>query len=363
MNTFTLNGKTIDTHQLLNEELETSYQSNFEIDTLIFIKTWLTGQNEFLIQTSGSTRDPKIISFSRKQIITSAKRTLDTFNIKKGDKMLACLNPKFIAGTMMLVRAIEGELELTAVTPSVNPLAKLNHDDTFDFAAFSPNQIEHILQESPDKLNQIKMILIGGAGVHPILEEKLQEVKSMVFHSYAMTETLTHSAIRRVNGSEKSSVFHAIKGVTFTLDKRSCLVIHDQVLGIKKLITTDIVELFDEFTFQWKGRYDHVINSGGIKIQIEFIEQEIKKIFQSKDLNYRFCVVSEPDLALTNKIVLLIELRDLHFNKPFILKILQEKLPKYHSPKKIIQVPEIILTKTGKIDRIRNSDVYLRHGN
>lgn len=361
MESFILNGKTINTHQLLNEDVNQSQLSDFEFDILTFVKSWLSGQNKFELQTSGSTGTPKAIECDRQQMEKSARRTLDVFALKPGSKVLSSLHPMFIAGKMMLVRAIVGELELEVVTPSSNPLSNLNHEASIDFAAFTPNQIEHVLNENPDKLNQVKTILIGGAGLHPILEAKLQNIESNVFHSYAMTEALTHVAIRKVNGPEKSNHFHGLKNVTFKLDKRSCLVINDEELGIKNLVSNDIVELIDETSFQWIGRYDNVINSGGIKIQIEAVEREIETVFQNMNIAYNFCVVSEPDAALTNKMILFIEGAKVDLIDQSILEAIREKLPKYHAPKDIIWVPGIILTKSGKIDRIGNTDAYIRN--
>jgi len=362
LKSFILNGKIIKNHQLLNDELEQTHLSDFERDTLTFIKCWLSDQSEFSIKTSGSTGKLKTIDFRREQMKKGTIRTLETFGLKKGDRILMCLNPRFIAGMMMIVRALEGDLELIIETPSSNPLIEFTTGNNLDFAAFTPNQIEHILNESPAKLIGIKTILIGGADLHSVLEEKLQEVKSQVFHSYAMTETLTHVALRRVNGPKKSKFFYALPGVSFKLDDRSCMIINDRLLEIEDLITNDIVKLIDDSSFIWMGRFDNVINTGGVKIQIENLEKKISQIFNEIELENNFCIIPKSDRELTQKMILLVEINQHQISEYSLLKMLKARLPKYHAPKKIILVPEILHTKTGKIDRIQNADVYLHHG-
>lgn len=361
MNTFSLNGKSINIHQLISDEIDRSLHTESEFDTLLFIKDWLSQKNEFSLQTSGSTGKPKSIRFSRKQIQKSAHRTIKFFNLKEGNRILTCLNPKHVAGMMMIVRALEGDLELSIVTPSSNPLVRLSDDKIINFVALTPHQMEHAINDSPEKLDNIKTILIGGAGLHQELERRLQKIPPEVFHSYAMTETLTHVAVRKVNGDKINAHFHALDGVSFSLDNRSCLVIHDEALGIESLATNDISKLIDEKTFIWKGRYDNVINSGGVKIQVEKVENEIKRALEELKLECEICVISQPDIKLTNKLILLLKTSNDEFSNDNILKVLKQNLPKYHAPRHIALVRGIIRTKSGKIDRISNTEMYLRN--
>lgn len=359
LTSFILNDSKIEVHQLLNDELELHSYSDFELDTLTFIKKWFSGQKYFSLKTSGSTGKPKTLHFTREQLIKSAKRTLTTFNLKTGDKVLACLNPKYVAGMMMLIRALEGNLSLIIQSPGSNPLADFSSNQSMDFASFSPNQIDHILKESPDKLASIKIVLIGGAGLHTELEKKLITINSEIYHSYAMTETLTHTALRKISGHEKTDIFHALEGVTFEIDNRSCLIIHDGLLGVKRLITNDIVELIDDSTFILKGRYDNVINTGGIKIQIEEVEQNIRSVFSNMEIENSFCLIAQSDPSLTNMMVMLMENNPKQIANHTLINKIKEKLPKYHAPKKIILVPKIYLTATGKIDRNKNQEMYI----
>ncbi len=361
MKSFILNGKLIKIHQLLNDEIEQGDISEFEYDTLSFIKSWLSDQNEFLLKTSGSTGTPKEIKFSRYQLIKSARRSIETFKLKPGQTALACLNIEFVAGKMMIIRAIEGDLNLIVVTPNANPLTQITPGQIIDFVAMTPLQVEGAQEVSARKFDYIKKLLIGGVGLHTQLESKLQKLKPTIYHSYSMTETLSHVALRSVNGLEKSDIYHALKGVSFSRDERNCLIIRDRILEIKGLITNDIVELIDDKSFKWIGRYDNVINSGGIKIQIEKIEQQVKEMLHGLGIIQPFCILSTPDKILTNKMILLIEYGETMLDEVYILQILKNNLPRYHNPKALSQIPELIYTKSGKIDRIRNAEVYLRN--
>lgn len=358
MTSFILNDTEINVLQLINDELDIDQFSEFESTALQIIKNYYLGQREFSIKTSGSTGKPKTLVFSREQVILSAKRTLKTFNLKPGDKILACLNPQFIAGMMMLLRAIEGDLSLTIQSPDTNTLKSFTSKQFMDFVSFTPNQVEQILRATPEKLALFKKILIGGAGLHSALEEKLTLINSEIFQSYAMTETLTHTAIRKINSHEKSIVYRALEGVRYEVDERSCLVIQDDILGIEGLATNDVVELVSDSSFIWRGRYDNVINSGGIKIQLEETELKIKAIFREMNIENTFCLIAQADQALTQKLIMLIEHSPFRPDVHTIQQKLKEKLPLYQAPKELIIVPEIILTESGKIDRQNNFEKY-----
>ncbi len=348
---------------VLEEKINLNDKSEFELETLAFIRQWLSGQMNFQFQTSGSTGKPKKIKFTKSQLQKSAHRSIAEFHLRSGETSLACLNTAFVAGIMMLVRALEGQLKLIIETPSANPLAHIDNGLPIDFCALTPYQVKAILDETPLELTKIKTLLIGGAELNPSLENQLQKVKTKVYHSYAMTETLTHVALRKVNGKTKSDIYHALQGVSFSQDNRSCLIIQDQVLGIDHLITNDIVNLIDNKSFKWIGRYDNVVNSGGIKIQVEKLEEKIRIILDDLGIDNFTCLLSIPDKKLNNKLILLIEQSDLHIQEKKILVALKNSLPLYHNPKAIMQVAELYFTKSGKMDRKRNSEIYLRNSN
>lgn len=361
LQTFILNEKSFFYRDVLEGNIDLEDASAFEIETLTFIKNWLSGQTNFQLKTSGSTGKPKIVNVTKDQMQKSAIRTITEFDLRPEQIILACLNTAFVAGMMMLVRAIEGKFRLIIVSPTANPLAHIDHGKTIHFCALTPYQAKTIIDENPEKLTQIEKLLIGGAALSPTLDKSLQDIEANVFHSYAMTETLTHVALRNVNGIEKSDVYYALDGVSFSQDERACLIIHDQILGIDSLITNDIVELIDEKSFRWTGRFDHVINSGGIKIQLEEVENKIEEILKGHGISRPFCLISIPDDKLTNKLILLIEHYENKLNERTILRELKSKLPKYHNPKIVKQIPTLNRTESGKIDRAMITEMYLNN--
>jgi len=359
LKSFILHGNSFLYQDVLEENIDLSDKSEFEIETFSIINKWLSAQKNFLLKTSGSTGKPKIINFSKEKIKKSALRTIKTFHLNPGQTVLNCLNTAHVAGLLMLVRAIEGNLNLIIESPAANPLVNIDEGRYIDFCAMTPYQAETILNDTPSKFANINTILIGGAALNPSLERRFHNVQSNIYQSYSMTETLTHVAIRKVNGIKKSNIYHALQGVSFSQDSRGCLIIYDQTLEIDALITNDMVHLVDNTSFKWIGRYDNVINTGGIKIHIEGVEEEIYEILGDLGLQRSFCLLSIPDQKLTNKLVLLIEESDIKIDTNFLLLELKRKLPKYHEPKTLIKVPELILTKSGKIDRKRNTEKYL----
>jgi len=358
LNFFRINGRRIYYDQLQDGKLEIGEFTDFERSTLNFITEWLTGEKEFSIKTSGTSGNPKTLSFSRKQLISSAQRTLDTFGLRSNDKILVCLNSSYVAGKMMLVRGMVGNLQMDIIDPTSNPLEKYNLGSV-DFIALVPNQLKKILDSSSSKLVQIKTILVGGAHIHPELQEKCQSLPSRVFHSYATTETLTHQALRSLNGSDTSEIYSAIQQVSFSTDDRSCLVINDKLLDIENLVTNDVVELMSSTSFRWKGRYDNVINSGGIKIQVEETEQLIAQLLEKQEIFEPFCIVAKEDEVLSQKMVLIIQENKSDLVGIDLLNMLRAELPKYHDPKDIIFVPQIFYTKSGKLDRLKNKQAYI----
>jgi O-succinylbenzoic acid--CoA ligase len=253
-----------------------------------FKKAWEFGQETFEIQTSGSTGQPKKILLRRKQMLASVKMTAKAFNLKEGDTAFCCLNIDYIAGMMMLVRAFEIGMDLLIVEPKSNPfediekhlyILKANRGQ--NFFAFVPLQIQTLLDNTPiysDILNSAKAIIIGGAAVNEAILEKIQKIYRPVYVTYGMSETLTHIAIKRINGSEKEEFFNTLDGVDIKLTNESCLMIKSKTTDDQWITTNDVAEIINGSSFVLHGRIDNVINSGGVKIQLEKIEKVAESV-------------------------------------------------------------------------------------
>ena len=332
--------------------------------TIDFLTAWRAGDSQFTLQTSGSTGTPKLIMLTRAQLEASARLTGQTFGLHPGDRALVCLNTSYIAGVMMLVRGEVLGLELTIVDPSGNPLAGFDPSTTrFDFAAFVPLQLQTLLANVDASgvpvalpiLNRMKAMLIGGAATSAALENALQVIESPVYATYGMTETVSHIAIRRLNGLEKSPLFTVLPGVTVGTDERGCLHITAAATNFERVQTNDVVELIadaDSVRFRLLGRADSIINTGGVKVQPEAVEAIVQQQLLQWNLAPRLFIAGLPDERLGQRVVLFLEhqsLPDDHWHT--IVAAVREQVGPYAVPKAWVSIPAFAETATGKIDR------------
>ena len=343
-------------------------QTPYEAEAIIFCRAWLSGQTEFVLQTSGSTGIPKSITLTRAQMRASAHLTGRTLGLTPGDAALVCLNIRYVAGVMMLVRGLELDLPMTVIEPSGNPLSGFNPAQTqFRFTAFVPLQLQTVLERATDKLpilNRMKAILIGGAATSPALEQALQVIESPVFATYGMTETVSHVALRRLNGPERQDLFTALDGVDLGTDERSCLHITSAATNFVRVQTNDVVELIDTPAanpthFRLLGRADRIINSGGVKVQPEPIERIVENVLATAGLSARLFVAGLPDERLGQRVVLFCEKLEMNTEQwQRVQNALRKQMEPYAVPKEVITVNQFIETPTGKIDRTRTIDRY-----
>lgn len=341
----TLNGKTYSKQEL--QQLCSRYrdQDNWQGDIFRFIEEWIQDSTDTItVQTSGSTGIPKSILLKKEHLIQSALRTQQYLGLSANDTALLCIPARYIAGKMMIVRAFVIGYNLITVAPSANPFVQVSQP--VDFTAITPHQ----LSESLNTLRKISIrnILVGGAEIPPLLETKLHQISSAIFATYGMTETGSHVALRRVNGPQASAVYEALADVSFAVDMHNRLIIHADYLTHSPLQTNDVVELIDEKHFRWLGRFDNVINSGGIKIFPEEIERKIAPF-----IPYPFFIGSQPDEIFTEKVCLFLE-RPAPLaaeEQQAILQQIKPLLSSYQLPKKIISIPKFEYSPNGKLLR------------
>ena len=327
------------------KDFERMAREPWENEILAFLTDWFSEKDTFEIKTSGTTGPPKIELVSRDALIVSAKITIRSFHLKKGDTLLMCLPVKFVAGKMMLVRAIVGQMKLLALEPTANPVAELNKP--IDFAAFTPHQLNNIIQLNPEKLIFIATAIIGGSPVSQKLQGHLKHIKTRFYETFGMSETLTHAAIKNLNGLNESNYFKVLKGFKIKTSNDHRLIIEAPHLKNSPLVTADIVELIDADTFRWLGRADDVINSGGLKLFPVLIEKKI-----SSALDKTYFISKRYDEKLGEKIILIIESEPFSKSKLVSLKSkLNQLLDKFEVPKEIVFESAFIRNKNGKIIR------------
>jgi o-succinylbenzoate---CoA ligase len=315
-----------------------------------FLEEWGNNELSISVKTSGSTGKPKLIQLLKSDMIASAELTGKYFNLANKQTALLCLPVKYIAGKMMLVRAMVLGLDLISVEPSSNPVIDCNQ--SINFAAMTPMQVNTILNQSPDKLHLIEQLIIGGSPVDSMLESKLQGVKTHCFSTYGMTESITHIAVKKINGTNKSKCFEALPNITFQLNKDDCLVANTPHLSCLTITTNDIAEIINKQHFKWIGRINNVVNSGGIKLHPEKLETKVSFLFD----NTRFFFSSLPDELLGERLVLVIEALN---NISDLESSLGKLLDTFEIPKTIFYTDSFIETRTRKIDRIKTLESLL----
>ena len=343
-----------------------------------FFSEWNNDSNRVLVHTSGSTGKPKPMMVEKKRMLNSARITCDFLGLKPGDSALLCMSLDYIAGKMVVVRSIERHLHLISVSPSGHPLKDINEEITF--AAMVPMQVYNTLQvpEERERLTHVRHLIIGGGAIDASLEKELRSLPGniAIWSTYGMTETLSHIALRRINGDEASEWYQPFDSVKISQTDEGCLVIDAPLVCAETLVTNDIVEIepyiynkvekhdkeekhdkVEKLRFRIKGRKDNVICSGGIKIQIEEVEALLKP-----HLEKPFMIAKKKDEKFGEIAVLLTEDEDLKKVEATIRRLLSGKSDdsnkssesanhKYWIPREFRYVEHLPLTETGKPKR------------
>ena len=332
-----------------------------------FLSEWRNDSPYVEVKTSGSTGEPKRMLVEKQRMRASARITCDFLGLKAGDTALLCMSLDYIAGKMMVVRAIERDLKLVVVEPSGHPLAEqicrewdlrsfrpllASPNIGEELAAMVPMQVYNSLQvpEERERLKQIKHLIIGGGAIDEAMAEELKTFPNHVWSTYGMTETLSHIALRRLSGPEASEWYTPFPSVSVSQNEEGCLVIDAPEVCKERLVTNDIAELAtNNYSFRILGRRDNVICSGGIKIQAEEVERMLKA-----HLRVPYLISKRPDKKFGEVVVLLTE-GDVEESKA----VCEAVLPKFQRPKAYIHVIKIPLTETKKPAR-RQAEVLAR---
>lgn len=324
-----------------------------------FLQEWYNSSDQVLVKTSGSTGEPKPLWVSKKKMEASANITCNFLGLREGDTALLCMPLDYIAGKMMVVRAIVRRLRLICIEPCGHPMAvtqgmmyDFSSDDPtphpvpldtpITFAAMVPLQVFNTLQieEECRQLMAIRHLIIGGGSVDVSMAEQLKAFPHAVWSTYGMTETLSHIALRRLSGSEASEWYYPFEGVQLSLTADDCLVIDAPHVCEEQLVTNDIVELLDDGSMRFRiiGRKDNVICSGGVKIQIEEVEKALRPY-----LYVPFMISKRKDTKFGEVPVLLYEsAEEQSFAEPV------SHLPRYWQPRYCLRVDHLPMTETGK---------------
>lgn len=319
-------------------------------DLLQFLARWFDPSPTLTVHTSGSTGTPKAIVVNKAQMIQSARLTCEFLKLQPGDSALLCMNLRYIGAMMMVVRSLVAGLNLSVRPASGHPLAEVTRPPRF--AAMVPLQVYNTLHtpEERTRLAQTGILIIGGGAIDATLERELQSLPGEIYSTYGMTETLSHIALRRLNGPAISDHYQPFDTVALSLSAEGTLVINAPRVCDQVLHTNDMARLYPDGSFTILGRKDNVINSGGIKIQAEEVEKALYPL-----IPVPFAITSVDDARLGQAVTLLVqqdssqkgELQEVETLK----QLIRRHLPPYHCPRHILFVPQLPMTGNGKIDR------------
>lgn len=339
--------------------LNTDTANNYYKKVLNIIDEWNSGKLDFEIKTSGSTGTPKKIKLLRKDILASVELTKNAFDLSEYNLFYCCLNIETIGGLMMLFRSQVLKSEFLVVEPSSKPFEKLgnleyllNQKRGEVFFAFVPMQLQNMLEDdkSMQLLRTAKTILVGGASISPELKHQIYESELPVYETYGMTETISHIALKNLYEGDEN--FKVLEGVEIKTNAQNCLMIKSPSTADLWIETNDMVEIIDKNSFKLLGRIDNVINSGGVKIQLEKIEEIIN---ENTILKERFFCFGIPDEKLGQKLVLVVESKEKKVSKEQLSSILS----KFETPKEIYFVEKFSETSSSKVDKRKTIDEIL----
>lgn len=312
-------------------------------DLYLFLEKWFDASPVITVHTSGSTGTPKELVVRKDRMMQSARLTCEFLNLQAGDTALLCMNLRYIGAMMVVVRSLVARLNLIVRPASGHPLSDI--EEPLRFAAMVPLQVYNTLRvpEEKERLEQTDILIIGGGAMDDSLEAEISALPTAVYSTYGMTETLSHIALRRLNGDTASKHYYPFPSVELSLSAESTLVVKAPLICGEVLQTNDIACIYPDGSFTIAGRKDNVINSGGIKIQAEEMEKRLRPF-----IPVPFVVTSVPDPRLGQALTLLIagqvDVRELESK-------LQTVLDAYHRPRHIFMTESIPQTENGKTDR------------
>ncbi|MDT8346348.1 MAG: AMP-binding protein [Flavobacteriaceae bacterium] len=338
---FRINGRPIKTEDIMVVAYNYVKEGDsWEVEIGNFLLDWLDNNESITMYTSGSTGNPKPHQISKKAMRESAGRTVDYFDLNHYSRILCCLPLRYIAGKMMIVRALYCGADVHIIQSVKNPLEKL--EERFDFAAFTPMMAEASVKD----LHRVKKVLIGGAPINQKLSVVLKTIDARIFESYGMTETASHVAIKQ-HFTDAEAYFEALDGIHFTKSKDETLVIHGLIDYPDGLKTNDLVRLLSNTQFEWLGRIDEVVNSGGIKLNIQELQKKLAAFVEEE-----FFLTKEPDDQLGERLVMVLKSNETPDTTKF-LKVLEP----YEKPKVVYATDSFVQTFSGKIDKKKSLEL------
>ncbi|MFZ4773159.1 MAG: hypothetical protein ACOYK9_04125 [Chlamydiia bacterium] len=279
-------------------------------------RTTIAADTLLYLRTSGTTGAPKEVAWPFKAWKENIENQLESYPSFKGASHRAKLGWSRMGGLSALMRPLFSE-----------GTAVLDETSLVDFESCVPTQLIRLLEKTTLLLS--KNILIGGAKYPDSVIKSVQERGSIPVPIYSTTELGTCM----IEGKP-------VKGVNVLLQENGTLAVQKKSISKGLLIdkngyyqTQDIAIITAS---GWKiiGRGDRVINTGGEKVLLHYIEDTVQKI-ENDLVPFAFAT---PD-PIWGEALCLAYARKAPLSHEELLIKLKEQLPRYMIPKKIIHLP------------------------
>lgn len=322
-----------------------------------FLSDWFAPRPTMWLQTSGSTGTPKRVEARKEHMMQSAQMSCRYFGLGEADVALLCMDLRYIGAMMLVVRALVCGMRLVLRPPSSAPLSDPTlAAEGLTFAALVPLQVYHALETSAPLLGCIRQIIIGGAALPLTLRHRLAEYPNGIYATYGMTETLSHVALALLSRGAGALLYTPLPGVGVSLSERQTLVIDAPQIGVQALEVNDLAELVTQEDapdaaprFRLLGRADLVINTGGVKVSAEALEELL-----GQALRLPLAISWQPSARFGQSIVLLLEApSECEAELRARCAEVFASLPPYHRPRAVRLLPSLPRLGSGKLDRQR----------
>ena len=309
------------------------------------LSRWLAAEEPLplLVETSGSTGEPKRVVLRRSAVLASAAAAVERLG-GPGQWVLA-LPAGYVAGLQVIVRSlVAGHDPILGLDERRSP----GEQGGRLYTSLVATQLHRQLETDPDALRRFDTILLGGGPVDPALRRRAEDAGAHVVATYGASET--------AGGCVYDGV--PLDGVEVRIDPegRICLrgpMLFDRYDGDPELTREVLVDgwwrtadlgSFDDGRLRVLGRVDDVVISGGVNVPAPAVAARMREHPRVLDA----AVIGSPDPEWGRRIVAVVvgsigldEARD------WVAAV----HPRAWAPREVRLVEQLPLLPNGKVDR------------
>lgn len=321
-----------------------------------------------LVETSGSSAEPKIAMLSATNIVASCSSVNARLELKRGDRWLCVLPRHHVGGLAIGYRCALAGAELIVQSHfEAERVQTALRDEQITHLSLVPAMLEHLLRIDVMPAPRLRVVLLGGQGLDASLAQHAVQHGWPLYLGYGMTETFSQVAGDWIdsNGAPPrglmllDGVEANCQGCAEAPQQRQPLRIRAPMLmlgyanprrslgeGLTDgwLQTSDLACQLPSGGLQVQGRADDVVLIAGINVLPAEIERELTRLEQIDEV----AVVGVSDPTWGHRLVALYA-GDL---KPAQLEAwCRSKLPSHRRPRSFARLERLPTLSCGKRDR------------